>query len=534
MNATTPTTTAPIQAAGNEPRRQLLAAVTRSALRGRMLASSASLLLMIALVLAVMLGVLVLDAFFVLGEAVRLAAWLLIVAATLSIGSALTRKPWRNPNHALAAAQRIELAAHAAGQPVVCGLSLADAAGGDRLATALRQRAEERAAALATRIPPAEAYPIARYRRPVIALIAIILAWVVLAACVPAQFGALLTRIAAPWIDAPPFALTTLRPTWTPDPVISGSDVLIDVEPRGRQPDRVDFIRLNKDGDEAERFRMQADPSSKTMAYTHALTRVTEPITFKLEAFGRPTRAYTLSPMQLAAPQADTADAAEPDRTDSPGPGDQPNTHRDLTSAQWQEIRQRIEALIAALGEAEARANAIEPSDPQSVADMADLIAALSADAAELAEQVAGLRDALAPDAAASLAELQAALSRMRSGQLPAPATDPAQPSTGTGTPPGEWLGQAGRAARDDQRQIARGLGQADVPSDSGQATGTPDENAPTFNDPQASGRYDEQGVIGDDGPLPPAVMRRVPPRYRPFVNAYFNQIEKNKPDVSP
>lgn len=509
---------------GTDARLLLRERVDRMSTRAVVLRTIGGLLLALACFVMLLFVLAVIDVVVPLPGAMRWGGLLVAVVASGACAMVLALRPWLSGRRRLEAAEHIEDAAGANDQPIVRGLSLmpADA---DPLTETLRGRAEQRAAHLASTIEPHQAYPATALRRQGRWLWLACVGWLVLAIVFPNQLLGVFTRAIAPWMQTPPFNLTQLEPTWTPKPPNAGEDVTVNVDPSGRQPDGVEMLLLDEEGEVVESIPMTADEQG---GYSHTLRNVDEPVTFKLQTNGRATKSYTIEPTPVEpqpAHASQTSDPTDPGGTTQYDPD--AVAQRDAVPQDWQALRDRIESLLADLAEAEARAGEIDPSDAQAIQDLADLLASLSARAGSLAGDLSTLQTGLPAEAAASLAQLQAALSQLQAGQLPnAPGDSPSAQA--------DWLNQAGQATSNDQARIARGLGESDVPSDSGTASGQPDPNSPAIQDPRAEGGYDSTANSGEDGPLPAAVMRQVPPRYRALITAYFNQLTKPEPEVEP
>ncbi len=510
-----------------EAGRALRRGVGRSATRGVVLAMLGGLMLTAAGFAFLLLLLVAVDAFAPLPAAVRWAGLVLLVLLTLGAAGVLVVLPLLNQKRLMGAAEHIEVAAGASDQPVVRGLTLRDG-GADAFTEALCERAKQRAADLSESVQPRQAYPASALRRQGRWLWLSCIGWLVLAIVFPSQLLGVFTRTLTPWVSAPPFSLTQLEPQWSPKPPVAGEDVSVTAVPEGVAPGGVDLLRLAEDGAVVERLAMTADGQG---GFRHTLRHIDRAVTFKLEANGRATKAYTIEPT-LKPPAADTN--APDANTDSGNPGGTTQFDADAVTVRdsgAQALRDRVDKLLAALADVEARAGSIDPADMQAARDLAGDISALSAEAAELAGELERLQSRLPDEAAASLSALQAALAQLQSAQL--------QPATGSG--PADWLSQAAQAARNDQAQIGQGVGASVLPAASGTSSGGPDGTTPDFNDPQAAGGYDEQGVSGGDGPLPPAVMQQVPPSYRKLITAYFNKLaeqgsgdDENEPGEAP
>lgn len=548
-----PARPAPTRAVAQALRRD----VERSATRGRRLSMLSLGMLVFAVLIAGFFVIAGLDALIPMPGTLRGLLLLGLLLGAAVVGGWAIIRCVRSPRYTFGTAERIDEVTHHRDQPVVRGLSLMPAGIEDRLADSLRERAERNAADLTSVTPPRRVYPLRLLRRSAALLVVALLAWVVLAIIFPAQFGGMLARVLLPWGGAPPFSLTQLDPAWTPDEPTQGDDVTVSVQPEGVQPETVDFVRLDEQGNEAERFEMTADEQG---GFSHTLAGIQSPIRFHLETRGRPTRDYTIDPRPKpqpapgSAPGSASGSDAESDSDQAPQDPGGTTTYDPQAAAElvrnahedWPELRGRIEALMKKLADARQRAEAMDPTDREALKVLEADLGALSDEADDLTGDVRAMHADLPPDAAATLGKLLAALEQMQSdalGACPNPAStgSPAQPTDAPGSDPGtadaaqtpqQWLDQVGQAAGADTRRLASGLGHSSVPTDSGTASGRPNGAAPDFTDPAATGAYDEQGVTAETGPLPPAVMQQVPPSYREHIRAYFTELaeSENKP----
>ncbi|MFN3167841.1 MAG: hypothetical protein ACE37H_12335 [Phycisphaeraceae bacterium] len=507
---------------------RLRGVVKRSVFRGTLLAWMGAAVLALACLLGGVLLIGVVDAIFVLTPMQRAAALLGVAAAVLVGAVALIGRRRSDLRRDLSAAEHIEHAAHATDQPIVRGLSM-HAGGDDALTASLRMRTEGRAAQLAESVGPGRAYPLTTLGRQGRWLWLACVGWLVAGIVFPTQLLGVAQRALLPWVDTPVFSLTQLDPSWEPAPPRQGEDVTVRVEPTGVRADAVDLLRLDENGDVVERIAMTPDGQG---GFSHTLRRVHEPITFRLEAHGRATRPHTITPeLEDAAEAQARADADEPidaDRGEQQAGGstryDPEAVKAREAAGKWAGVREDIEKLLAELAELEALAQATDPNDAEVMQALAGRFTKLKAKLAELGEQLDGLQADLPADAAASLAALSQALDNAQSAQLPPMPGSASSETSDPGTPtPSQWLSQAEQASRSDQQTIGQGLGESDVPTDNGTTSGSAGDDAPSFRDPAAVGGHNEQGVTGDDGPLPDAVMQQVPPSYRALINAYFS-----------
>lgn len=519
----------------HDAREQLNDGVRWTAQRGRVLASLSIVLICTAALVGGLFVVAIKDAVFDLPNAARIALLLALLLGSLGACLVLGIRPWLNQCFNRAAGEQIDLAAHARQQPVTVGLSLNAQLDDDSLALTLLQRAESRAAEVATSIKPKQAYPLRRLRGPGIWLMLAMGLWLLLAIIVPSQVSAMFARVVMPWGDTPPFSLTQLDPQWTPNPPDAGDDVMLTVEPTGLMPASVDWVRLDDKGKEAERFAMTSDGQG---GFSHLLKRVTSSIVFRLEAHGRQTRTFTITPTLSPPIAIDPSDETDNDATNEPDGSTtfDPDkiARRDLEAHRdWPGIKADLEQLLRDLGAAQRLAESIDAADAKAIQALADKLAELTGAAEQIAGQVIAMQGELPAEASALLDALANALANMQSAALPAPpSTINSAPGSGEPTP-SQWLDQAAQATKADQQQIGQGVGPSDLPSDSGSASGQPGAG-PDFRDPASTGTYDETNISGDDGPLPNAAMQQIPVSYRPLVSKYFQRLSEEQPQPKP
>lgn len=501
--------------------------VDRSAARGVLLASLGGVVLALA---SLLLGVLllgILDAIVVLSMDARFIGLGLVVVLSLALVIVFAIRPWLVRRRVLSAAEQMEQTAGARDQPIVRSLSLREDRS-DPLTAALGERAQQRAAQVAESVQPGRAYPWKSLTRQGRWLWLACVGWLVVGIVFPTQMLGVVQRALLPWIDTPAFSLTQLDPSWTPDQPKQGEDVTVKVAPEGLQADGVDLLRLDDQGNVAERITMTADGQG---GFEHTLRQVDQPVTFKLEAHGRASQPYTITPEPRQAENPSSqGETTEPDASAGGTTQYDPQSVKEREAAEdWAGLRAKIGELLAELADIEALAQSIDPADAEALKALAQRISALTEQASDLADQLEAIKADLPADAAASLSAIKQALANLQSADLPtAPGSEPGTSQDQTNPPtPADWLDQAQNAAKNDQQQISQGLGRSDVPTDSGTSTGNPGDNAPNFRDPSAVGGHDEVGVNGQAGPLPAAVMQQIPPSYRPLISAYFSGKDK-------
>ncbi|MGB0766567.1 MAG: hypothetical protein ACPGYV_02525 [Phycisphaeraceae bacterium] len=367
--------------------------VERSAKRGRLLASAASLLLCLAVLVGGVLMLAAIDAVWVLGVGSRALLLLAILLGSLGLAGRLVLRPWLNDRYRMGTSQRIDRAGQAADEPVVRGVSLREPLDDDSLALMLLERAQSRATDLAASIQPSEVYPAKRLVLPSGCLLLAIGMWAVVAAAFPGQAFAVLTRAWLPWVDAPPFTLTELEPDWTPDPPKAGQDVRVTVVPQGVEPEQVDLLLVDASGRAFDRIAMSVDDQGTHQA---TLRRVESPIKFKLETLGRATRTYTIDPTPRPVADARSSDPARDDSSDATSRGGSTTFDTDRIAARdinahadWPAMKRELLDLIDALRETEAQAKRLSNDvDAAAVDRISNRLAELVGRAKALADEV--------------------------------------------------------------------------------------------------------------------------------------------------
>lgn len=509
---------------------QLHEGVRGATRRGRLLVSLSAVLIGLAMVVSGLFVVAVKDVLLVLPSSLRLGCLVALLLGATLLAVVRTVRPWLNLRFHRAAGAQMDRVAKAPHQPVTLALSLQAPADDDALGLTLKQRAEERAAQAAQAIKPREVYPWRRLRSPGHWLLLALGLWLMLVLILPSQAWAIASRVFMPWGQAPPFTLTQLEPTWTPAPPNAGDDVVVMVTPKGRMPESVLWVRLNEQGNEVEQFVMDR---GRQRAFRLRLRQVESPVVFRLEAFGRHTRSFTITPT----PRPPTPDP--PDQSDEPADG--PGGDRDGTTTfdpkkvaqreleahrDWPGLKQKLQSLLDELTKAEQAAKQLNPADLQAIQDLANKLAQLVGQASGLAAELDALQGTLPDGASKLLDELASALSNLEIAALDGPASqaDGATPNGNTQSLE-QWLAQAGAAAKADQQQVGQGLGPSDQPTASGATTGQAGDDRSDIRDPGTSGTSTNLIPSGDAGPLPDSVMRQIPLRYRDFVSAYFEQL---------
>lgn len=473
------------------------------------------------------------------GDGRRVLGLLWGAALLLGLGWALWPRR-RGEGAAMGCASRIEDALGLPDQPLLTAMTLPDAADGDDpLTAALRSRAAARADAAVSEAEPGRVAPLWLLLGPLGWVWLAWVPWIVVAVVFPTLPGIGVARFVQPGADVPPFSLTTFKVGWSPEPVVFGGDVRVVATPGGLWPEETTLVLLDDKHRPIERRAM----TRVDEAYTLTLYALREPVTFHIEAHGRRTRRYTLTPTppepaEAAAP----GDRTDPDPTaeDEGGhlqPAD-PATDDEVNNGGTAETDPAVSGLMDQLGNLAADLADLAAQAEQAAQDggtlpegLAERIEALLDDAGGLAdamEAAGGAADGEMPaELAEALGDLAAALRGLAIEGLPsAPAQEGGTAEPGSAQ---RWAEQAAQAARNDAARLAQGQGEAEAAIRSGLAQRNGGDAPGPFRDPAASGGYDELLGSGEDGVLPDALMQQVPPRYRDQTAAYFRRLAEDR-----
>ncbi|MEM9415747.1 MAG: hypothetical protein AAGA29_09770 [Planctomycetota bacterium] len=410
-------------------------------------------------------------------------------------------------------------------QPVVTAMTFGDPpAGHDALTEALKARACEQAHRAAEAAHPGRAAPLSLLRGPACWLGYAALGWLLLAFMMPTLPGRGLARLFMPGRDVAPYSVTSFEVVWEPSRPIAGDTVTVLALARGRAPEAVEFVLLDDAFEPIERRAMSATREG----YALELADLRDAVTFHVEAFGRRTRRYTITPEPLPIVPDDNEDSQTGIPDGSPvqmpqDPGDAPPSD-DAGSG----LARQMGRLAELVGKLSRLADQAERSGEDAATSEAieEALGQLSGDAAALGEEL----DAGVPQADAGLAkaleQLAQALQSLEVAGL-GPAT-PADSDSATQTAEQQWRDAAAQAARSDAARLARGIGEAQAAIASGHTSRPGGELPPDFRDPRATGGYDETVPSSEEGVLPDALMRQVPPRYREQTADYFRRLAQD------
>lgn len=512
----------------SQARNQLQQGVRWSARRGRLLVSLYAGILCLAVFIGGLFVIALKDVLFVLPQSLRIGLLVILLLGVVLMAIVGMARPWFNRRFNRAAAEQIDHAANAADQPVTLGLSLKEPMDDDALALALLHRAEARAAEVAQSIKPGRVYPWRRLRSPGCWLLLVFGLWLLLALVLPSQAWAIASRVLMPWGGSPPFSRTQLDPLWTPQPPDSGDDVVIRVVPGGKMPPSVDWVRLDEAGKEVERFAMSSDWEG---GFSFLLRQVESPIDFRLEAFGRHTRTYSITPtprppVERVQPK-EIVEQAQPHGGSAAFDADKVARRELDQHPDWPGLKAKLVDLLNQLSKAERRAQQIDPADAQALQGLADKLAELTAKAGAIAEALAAMKGELPAEASALIGQLSIALMQMQAAALPDPPVQSGASLDGHEPNPEQWLQEAADAAEADQQRIGKGMGFSDKRTDSGTSSGNRGEGRPNIRDPSTSGAFTSVNTSGESGPLPDSVMQQVPLSYRDYVSAYFERLSE-------
>lgn len=476
------------------------------------------------LLLLVLWVMVVADALWPFAPWVRVSLGVLWLAGAVLALVFLVRVPLRRRRGRLQAASLLDHQLQLRAEPVATALSVEDQQ--DPLAQALRRRAADTADRASASARPASVVPLSRLSWQTVAVAGVVLLWVVTAAVFPTLPGGGILRYSYPLTDVPPFSLTRFEVRWSPDTPEAGDDVQVLAETRGRVPETVEAVMLDDEDQPIDRRVLRG---SGPGAFVFELRGLREPVTFHLEADGRRSRRYTITP-RLPEPETPEAGggpgAQQPDDMEQSG-ALRPGAGDDAPGAAVPGLMGRLAGLVSNLMALAEQARAAEAGDADAAAGLAEQWQALRDEAEALSD---ALRQAgeTSPAFAEQLDALAQALAGLEIAGLPAPADfgDDAAPSPQRSA----WAQALADAARNDAASLATGLGESLAEIESGLANlGGGDDENPPVRDPQASGGYDETLQDGDEGVLPEALMRQVPPRYRDQTSAYFRRLSEQR-----
>ncbi|MEM9021067.1 MAG: hypothetical protein AAGC44_10925 [Planctomycetota bacterium] len=385
----------------------------------------------------------------------------------------------------------------------------------DTLRASLRGRTIHRGWQLANAADPRAVYPADRLRLPASRLWLVMTGVLLIGLIFPGLLGTGAVRLLMPMGDTPPYNLTQLAVSWTPDDVGVGQDVSVRARPIGMPADSVQLEVLDPEQRVIDRIMMdQGDDGS----FSVVLWSLREPIRFRLVVHDRPTRQYLITPAETLPLQRTESQDSNP--TPDQGTQEQEKAPDGSDPGDAAKVRDRLRGLSDRLATLIEQLRQAEPSDPEALRKLEVEIEGLLDDAEALAEQAALASTSTDQSALRqALQGLSEALAAMRLSGLDAPPTD------ARGDESLRWLERASEAAEQDQRRLAEGAGAFDNAGDSGTSNREGGPADPSAGDPTASGRFDGTTAGGGKGALPQAILQRVPARYRDHIAAYFQEL---------
>lgn len=414
---------------------------------------------------------------------------------------------------------------------VLVGLDLARSAqADDPLSVLLTGRAIEQSCAAAEAKTPREILPARLLGRPMSRLWLAAVGLLVMALLFPGIVPSGVHRLIQPTAPLPAYNLTRLEVSWSPAAPAYGADISLIVNTQGLKPAGVDILLLDRKGGIADQFALMPRDDDR---FAGVLRNVREPIRFVLVVNGRRSAVYTITPQAEEDPEAPPSEE-QPPEADIPdgqtvrGPESQPSPESEAFTDNLAGLLEQLASLVEQIEQAQA-------GDAQELAAVRDAIKELLESADLGAAQAEALTEAGVSEALAdALSELEQKLSAMGLGGVPAPPggaspSDPADPQAAQ-----SWLDQAAQAAREDEQALAEGLGALESASESGTSNlgGGPSDLSP--RDPSATGRFEGDLNRIDSGNLPQAMLRQVPARYRDHIAAYFRQLAQDPASPSP
>ncbi|MFI4860459.1 MAG: hypothetical protein ACIAXF_07245 [Phycisphaerales bacterium JB063] len=437
-------------------------------------------------------------------------------------------------------ASRIDHQLELAAQPVVTALALEEPSSAeDALTQALRDRADAQGRAAAQHAEPRRAAPLSMLGRPAGWLGYALLGWLLLVLMMPTMPGRGLMRLFMPGLDVAPYSPASFEVAWEPAPPTVGDTVTVQATVTGRSPDQVELVVLDDDLNPIGRRLMTPTEAGYELVFTD----LREPVTFHLEAFGRRTRRYTITPDPLPPAERETGTGFGEEGASNEAPREVGGTLRQDDEAQATgdpadaALGHQMGQLAGLVNELSALAERLlEEGDGSgaSLQAMSEAIDGLREDAEALAQQLAQAADRGDAGAGEALTDLAEALGSLEIAGLGPPGAAGESGAEGESTAR-QWREEAAQAARNDAARLAQGLGEAQADIASGLATRAGSDPPPDFRDPAASGGYDETARSGEEGVLPDALMRQVPPSYRARTADYFRRLAQDRyPDADP
>ena len=206
---------------------------------------------------------------------------------------------------------------------------------------------------------------------------AAVLAWFVLGVAMPRVLTVGVWRLVQPWRDHPPFTTLDFDITVEPDVVRMGGDAVVKVVVSGGRVEGLGWVQWDDAGGVLRRGPMQGHDGD---TFTHRFTRVTEPITFHVEAAAGRSRRVTIVPQATleVPPDATTTQA------------DATGSERDRWRAALRALQQRVDALRQRLADSGEHADllAMQPQLDALSSGVADLALQLPTAVAEALQQV--------------------------------------------------------------------------------------------------------------------------------------------------
>lgn len=513
------------------------------------------LLAMLWATLTLLLATLLMDAAWHLPALLRVllgCAMIGLLLASLAGMAAIRRKA--SDDALLHDAVRLEAHHDLRDNPVVNGLQLVQQPAGDEgdasLTILLRQRAVERASAMAQIVdidPADEKQTLRRHGR--ILLILLLLAGILLAAQ-PRLFSAGLVRLMDPWGDHPPFSLTRFEIESPVEAIVRHQDVIVRIRLAGQPPAMLEWVELDALGREKARWPVERVGSNQ---YERRLRRVREDIRFRLVGDTGYTRAMVLKVVD-AAPEVlveePQTDEPRPQETASSQPATQPEQLDLSQHPQMQNLAQHHRDLVAAAQAVQAAADQLKNASPPTDQQLQQLTEAVDrfnrqlsearAEAQAVQQQMQSERAENKSDdepmskkleqAAAGFEQLLSELQIPRQPVPPVSSSDAAVPG---------WCESMSQAAAHDlskltqpsQGSSASAIGAGQGQGESGEAIRTNDDPPPTLDSSGPRIGVVRETLQAGQGKVDEhdARSQQVPPAYRTMVQQYFDRINQEQ-----
>ncbi len=427
----------------------------------------------------------------------------------------------------------------------------------DRFAATLAQRAHQRALFRFEQMEQTDRDAVIDRRtlhRQAGNLYAAAAGWLIVLLIHPGLLGGGLVRLALPWGDHPPFALTQLDVTIEPREPTVGEDVRVSATTAGRLAQDAALVQLDSEDREAKRWAMAS--VGEPGAFAHTFAQVREPIRFRVEAGDARSRVFQITPRRPQPQAGEAGSIPGEDATDAGQSGDEaaPSAGEGedgSVASMLPQLYERLLDLISRAGQLQQRADALAVAspDPEALAALEQDLGGFQEDAAALATDLrdeAQRQDEPIRGQLTRLADALEALGLCRTGSCPNPGDAPGQePKAGQGSSAGQGAGGSGLGATGQWAAGVRDAGKGAVTTlealrqrldASLSGGGYLDANAQATTPPQpeidaAQGTVTHtQDTADPQRRLRDAILDQAPPAYRDLTHQYFNRLAEEAP----